>query len=108
MTYARAMKRLSGLLKAQEALNEVVNDAAEDVLEAAKVRRRSSPDPSSSNPLTPFRAADFERYVRRAWSQARTKAQRNNVRKMLRDGATHGLLSPSVSQELGNEFGEDE
>lgn len=103
----RAMRRLEKLLKAREALDEAMREAADDVLEEAQMRRPGRPRAHVSGRIAPYDSDAFERYVRRAWAQAKTEEHRGNVREMVRKGLLHGLLDgrgcPELLAELGLE-----
>lgn len=106
--YATKLRHLQTLLRANEAINEAMSQAAKDVLDAASERKKSSPGPHGTGRITPYRSADFEMFVRRVWQQARDAPARNEARKMLRDGTAHGLIDVGVGQELEKQFGNDE
>lgn len=82
-----------------------MHEAAEDVLEGAKERKRRSP--TQTGALTPYRSVDYEAYVRRAWVQAKTVEQKKHARQMLDDGVAHGLISASVGADLAKDFDDD-
>lgn len=105
VSYSRHLKRLELLVRAHEAVTDAMHEAAQDVLEGAKERKRRSP--TQSGALTPFRSVDFEAYVRRAWLQAKTDEQKKHARRMLDDGVAHGLISTSVGTALAREFDDE-
>lgn len=105
VSYTRPLRRLELLVRAHEAVTDAMHEAAEDVLEGAKERKRRSP--TQTGALTPFRSVDFEAYVRRAWVHAKTDEQKKHARQMLADGVAHGLISTAVGTELAKDFDDE-